>query len=254
MNSEALVMYRYRISPIDYLILIISLITVAISSHYARTIEFTTPEAAVQSNSKVTPLKTIQIAMVIPDMANASIQKQVIEERRTLETLEKQVRQDIENERIAAIKEYISSIVCDPNDISKVSNLNAEDFSLLTKGTWWEGNEQALVDLEKNHHINAMFAMSVSSLESGKGKSDRAKIRKNFYGMEIGKIFSGLYDCTQYWGNLMSEKYVGSWHKISVWNIGPTYCPPNRAWETYMNSSMIGFYNNLISNMESTML
>ena len=262
MNSSVLVMQnRYRINLVDYIILLISLITVTITSHYAKTIDIVIPEAAVhhmnraiKNDATKSQVDTIEITMIIPDMANANIQKQVIEEKRTLGALENKAKQDIENERIEVIKDYINSIVCDPNDISKVSNLKAEDFKLLTEGTWWEGNEQALVDLEKNYHINAMFAMSVSTLESGKGTSDRSKIKRNFYGMEISRTFSGLYDCTQYWGNLMDSKYVESWNKISVWSIGPTYCPPNREWECYMNNNMKSLYNNLINNMEATLI
>ena len=262
MNSGiAIIRYRSQVNAFDYIILLLSILVVSITSHYIQTVELIKPAAAMRDarsvhDNKVTDatVETIEVITVIPDIANANIKEQVIDEKRTLMTLEEEVMGDMEQERIAAIKEYINSIVCDPLDVSKVSNLKAEDFKLLTKGTWWEGNEQALIDLEQNHHINAMFAMSVSSLESGRGTSPRALTKKNFYGMEIGRGFYSLYDCTQYWGKLISEKYVGQLEKESVYEIGPTYCPPNRDWENFMDTTMHSFYNSLINNMETTLI
>lgn len=182
--------------------------------------------------------------------SEARLQK-TLEEKIADQMEEERIRK--EQERIEKINNYINSIVCDPSDVSRVSNLNKEDYCYLTEGTWWEGHEDTLYDLEKNHGISALFAMSVSTLESAGGTSIRASSKHNYYGIELPTVWNGLYDNTQWWGNLIKESYVGSGYK-SVWQIGPKYCPPNRDWESYHNDKMHELYNNLISRLKETYL
>lgn len=154
----------------------------------------------------------------------------------------------IQREKEAARIAQIESITADPNDISKVSNLTEEQYYVLTKGTWWEGHEQVLIDLEKNYGINAFYAMSVSTLESGHGTSERAYSRNNYYGAEVPTYFESLYDNTMYFGDFQSRLYVSE-GLVSVWQIGPKYCPPNRNWESYVANSMV----ELLSKVQSTL-
>lgn len=201
----------------------------------------------------------IVVSTVIPNGTNAeSKNEEVIEEVRVQETLEEEIKAELaERARLKAIEEqkaYIASIVCDPTDVSRVSGLKESDFKLLTKGTWWEGNEEALVKLENECGINAMFAMAVSTLESGFGTSDRAQSRNNYYGLETSRYWDSLYNNTQYWGDLISTHYVGE-GRSSVDSISTKYCPPNSDyWASFNKSEMTGLYNQLITRLNNTTL
>ena len=194
----------------------------------------------------------IIISPVIPSDTESS-KTEVLEEVRRQEALEKEIKDIIaEEERIAKRKEYIKTIVCDPSDVSRVSGLDESDYHLLTKGTWWEGNEKALIDLEKKYKVNAMFAMSVSTLESYFGKSNRAKSRNNYYGLELSTEWSGLYSNTQTWGRIVRDYYVEEGRR-SVYSISTKYCPPNSEyWAEFNADNMRKLYNSLINKLEDT--
>lgn len=217
-----------------------------------------TVSSTVTSSSLNNTVNTqIVVSTVIPNSTDAqTMNKEVIEEVRVQEALEEEIKVEIaERERLEAIekqKEYINSIVCDPSDVSRVSGLKESDFKLLTEGTWWEGNEEALVKLENEYGINAMFAMAVSTLESGFGRSDRAQSRNNYYGLESPRYWDSLYSNTQYWGDLIATHYVGS-GRISVASISTKYCPPNSSyWADFNRSEMMNLYNQLINRLNDT--
>lgn len=192
----------------------------------------------------------IVVSTVIPmDENDAEFNEKISKEIEAQELLEQEIIKQIKQEERKA---YINSIICDPNNISKVSGLKEEDYKLLTSGTWWEGNEQALIDLEKNYGVNAMFAMAVSTLESGSGTSGRAKNRNNYYGLELSNVWSGLYTNTQYWGKLIKNSYIGQ-GRSSAASISTKYCPPNSSnWASFVNSQMGVYYNKLISKLNDT--
>lgn len=199
----------------------------------------------------------IVVSTVIPNGTNAeSTSEEVIEEVRVQEALEEEIKAELaEQARLRKIerrKAYIASIVCDPTNVSRVSGLKESDFKFLTKGTWWEGNEEALVKLEKKYTINAMFAMAVSTLESGFGTSDRAQSRNNYYGLESPRYWDSLYTNTQYWGDLISTHYVGE-GRLSVDSISTKYCPPNsNYWANFNKNEMVELYNQLITRLNNT--
>lgn len=213
--------------------------------------------ASEDSHNTVNP--QIVVSTVIPNGTSAeSKSEEVIEEVRVQETLEEEIKAELaERARLKAIEEqkaYIASIVCDPSDVSRVSGLKESDFKLLTKGTWWEGNEEALVKLENEYGVNAMFAMAVSTLESGFGTSDRAQSRNNYYGLETSRCWDSLNSNTQYWGDLISTHYVDE-GRSSVDSISTKYCPPNSDyWASFNKSEMTDLYNQLITRLNNTTL
>lgn len=223
---------------------------VSIAITLSLTLSATVPVVALDA-SDVPGLVTdnIVVSTVIPVEKEDEYNEMVSEEIEAQALLEQQVIKQIEAEEKAA---YINSIVCDPNNVSRISGLKEEDYKILTKGTWWEGNEQALIDLEKNYGVNAMFAMSVSTLESAYGKSSRAKNRNNYYGLELKKVWNGLYSNTQHWGNVIARYYVNE-GRLSASAISTKYCPPNSSyWASFVNSNMKKLYNELIIKLNST--
>lgn len=147
----------------------------------------------------------------------------------------------VEEERRLAVEEeirsYINTVGIDPDNVSRITNLRREDMHLLTEGTWWEGQEDTLYQLERDYGISAAFAMGVSTLESGSGTSRLAKMEHNYYGFMTDKTWNNRHDCTMYFGEKLSANYVGEGKK-SVDSIGPKYCPPNREWEVYVRNYM----------------
>lgn len=152
-----------------------------------------------------------------------------------------------EQERI----NQIESITADPYDITKVSNLTEEQYYILTEGTWLEGKgyEQALMELEKTHNINAMYAMAVSTLESDHGTSRWARELRNFYGAHTNRSFTEFYDNTMYFGDFQNRLYVDE-GLTSVYSIGPKYCPPNRQWEIIVADKMKKYLNKVVSTLK----
>lgn len=141
--------------------------------------------------------------------------------------------------RIAELEQYILSVGLTPDDVSRITNLKLEDMHLLTEGTWWAGEEEALYDLEHTYGINACYAMAVSTLESGHGTTSRARNKNEVFGMTNAKqqYFSTRHEDTMYFGDIMHRNYVGQ-GRLSVEAIGTKYCPPNRKWEVYMRDYM----------------
>lgn len=207
----------------------------------------------------------VVVSTTIPNVEeDAIVQQEIAEQARIQLTLEEEIASQIaeeeEQERLRQLEiarqeriDYIDSIVCDTSDISRVTGLNdIEDYKLLTEGTWWEGYEQTLMNLEQTYGINAIFAMSVSTIESGSGTSVRASSRHNYYGIEISnKSWADLGDNTLWWGGMLNRVYVEK-DLLSVWDIGPVYCPPNREWEEMVSTQMNYLYNSLINKLMDT--
>lgn len=160
------------------------------------------------------------------------------------ERLEREAAEKAEAERLA----QIDSITANPDNVTELSNLTEEQFSILVQGTWWEGNEWILMEIEAQYHLNAMFAMSVSTLESGCGTTWRARVKQNYYGAEVPTYFEGLYDSSMYFGDFVNRLYIDE-GLISVWAIGPKYCPPNRNWENYMYDYMNKLKNKVVETV-----
>jgi hypothetical protein len=264
----------------DYISLVLLIASVIFTSSLTpapymasmRQITTTTETYSVNQNSST----AVVVSTTIPNVqASTDVQQEVAEQARMQLTLEKEIADQIayeeeqerirqeyeaEQERLRQIElarqariDYINAIVCDPDDISRVTGLdNIEDYKLLTKDTWWEGYEESLMELEEDYGINALFAMAVSTIESGRGTSVRASSRHNYYGIELSnKSWADLGDNTLWWGGMLNRDYVGK-NLLSVWDIGPVYCPPNREWETAIVKQMNKYYDNLIINLKDT--
>lgn len=196
-------------------------------------------------------LPTIKVTSEVTRASDITVQEQVREQREIIQTEQERIR--LEQEAIIQAEkariDQINSITADTNDVSKISNMTEEQFKIATKGTWLEGREQVFIDLERRFGINAFFAMSVTTLESGHGTSDYSQAYNRFYGEDTSLVPSeGLYDSTMYFGDFINRLYVDE-GLLSVWAIGPKYCPPNRNWEVFMYDKMNELYNKVMSTV-----
>lgn len=151
-------------------------------------------------------------------------------------------------EELAARKQ-IESITCDPTDITKISNMTKEQIGIMVEGTWLEGKEDTLYQIEAEYSINAFFAAVVSTLESEHGSSPRARTRSNYYGMETMVDYVSFENNTEAWADMIIENYA--WNENigpNIHDIGPVYCPPNPAWATIMSGMMEDRYNKVVDH------
>ena len=137
-------------------------------------------------------------------------------------------------------------IVCDPSDVTKISNLTINEMRIVFKGTWLEGKEQDLYNYEHQYGINVFFIYGVSTLESGHGEfpdAPTAKAANNYYGINLDASWDNWEDCSNYWCDMINRLYVGNGNR-SVTDIAPIYCPPRYvAWTKDVSSFMIKMHD-----------
>lgn len=127
-------------------------------------------------------------------------------------------------------------------DISKPSNLSADQLNFVISSRLKNVGKSssklsnlgdALVIMEEESGVNALFCLAVASLESGYGTSDAAINKNNLFGlMRSGSLmeFSSVSECISYWGNLIKNYYIDS-NRDSIEDIQPKYCPDSETWE-----------------------
>ena len=127
-------------------------------------------------------------------------------------------------------------------DITKPSNLTADqlnsiiDEQLSTIGesyTKFSGMGESLVKMEQETGVNALFCLSVGSLESGHGTSYAAESKNNLFGLigNSGNLmsFDSVDDCVMYWGELIRDNYMDN-GRTTVSSIQSKYCPGSSTW------------------------
>lgn len=215
--------------------------------------------AATNLKETVVAIPTSSINIIIPVDANLDITDDMELQTNIKIRYAKKLARKAEKKRLVQLvrkkkqrEKYIYNIVANPDNVAIPTGLEEADFKYLTAGTWWAGNEWILVDLEARYGINAIFCMAVSTLESDSGTSRFAKEEKNFYGLHTGIIYDSLYANTLDWARRIRDYYLEE-GRISVWSIGPKYCPPNRQWEVLMAEDMINRRKQLIINLLDTL-
>lgn len=126
-------------------------------------------------------------------------------------------------------------------DISKPSNLSEDQLNFVISSRLKNVGKSssklsnlgdALVIMEEESGVNALFCLAVASLESGYGTSDAAINKNNLFGlMRSGSLmeFSSVSECISYWGNLIKNYYIDS-NRDSIEDIQPKYCPDSETW------------------------
>lgn len=162
-----------------------------------------------------------------------------------LNRIENDVKTQIEKIKTENMrKRQLESITCDPSDITRISNMTEEQIGEMVEGTWLEGKEDILYQVEQEEGINVFFIYAASTLESDHGNSYRATTRHNYYGLETKKDYGSYENNTKYFGDMMNRIYISKGN-ISVDDIGPIYCPPNRDWENKISKIMLDQYEKI---------
>lgn len=75
--------------------------------------------------------------------------------------------------------------VFDPNDVTVVSNVTAEEAKEMLSGTYLEPLAKTFTECEKEYGVNAIFLMSIAAHESNWGRSRRAIQDHNYTGFGV---------------------------------------------------------------------
>lgn len=163
----------------------------------------------------------------------------VVEEQK--KTQEKNTELEKENQELEKQVEMLSSI--NITDITKPSNLTVEKLDEIIERRLDEiGQDDSqlhniaddLIKMEQETGVNALFCLSVGSLESGHGTSSAAQNKNNLFGLTGSSglmTFSSVSECIEYWGNLINENYISS-GRTTISSIQSKYCPPSEEWTT----------------------
>lgn len=101
------------------------------------------------------------------------------------------------------------------------SNLSVKQLNKILHGTGLQGKGELFYNMEQNYNVNALFCLSVGSLESGNFTSSAFRNKNNPFGIGPGKYFNSVGEAINYFGNLMNKKtYYGK----SIDSIGAIYC------------------------------
>lgn len=123
-------------------------------------------EIAEQDQTAVTPQQELQLQI---DNCNKTIE----EHKEALKELRAQ-KKKLKAER-----------VFNPNDVTEVSNLTAEEIKTILKGTYMEDLADTFYQCEQRDHINALFLMGIAAHESNWGRSRRAIQDHNYTGFGV---------------------------------------------------------------------
>ncbi|MFA7205370.1 MAG: glucosaminidase domain-containing protein [Saccharofermentanales bacterium] len=111
------------------------------------------------------------------------------------------------------------------------SGLSVKDLQKLTKGTNLAGIEEALLQIEDEHNVNALYALAVAKLETGSGTSFLCNEYNNLFGMR-GKDwyrYETKNDSVLAFGELMVRNYFSKGF-VTLERIGPRYAEGSNTW------------------------
>lgn len=117
-------------------------------------------------------------------------------------------------------------------NIYEKSGYSVEEFNAMLENTNLANHGEAFKNMEDNHNVNGIYAMSVAALESG-FESRKLNSSNNIFGMmSKGKLikYSSIAENINAFGSLMNKSiYKGK----PISKIAKTYCPPNATkWES----------------------
>ncbi|TFE26335.1 glucosaminidase domain-containing protein [Cohnella luojiensis] len=138
--------------------------------------------------------------------------------------------------------------------VGTASGLSEEDIAMIFDGTDLAGHrlEEAILEVEEEYGINALFTIAVMKLESGNGSSRLAKNKNNLFGLNASGAdphkrafsFETKGDSVRKFGQLLSKNYVGKGY-TTIEKIATKYCPANSKWSGLVKNIMKRDYSKL---------
>jgi flagellum-specific peptidoglycan hydrolase FlgJ len=121
------------------------------------------------------------------------------------------------------------------------SGLTLAELQKMTSGTPLAGIEPALLQIEKDYNVNALFALAVAKLETGIGTSFLVKEHNNLFAMRGRSgwfTYATKNDSVLAFGKLMATNYFNKGYN-TLDKIGPRYAEGSTSWALKAKYHMI---------------
>lgn len=148
-------------------------------------------------------------------------------------------------------KQYKLSRSCDEvllphynsNNLTELSNLTQEQIHTMLEGTRLQCLSAYYYEYEKIYKVNALFIISLTSLESGYGTSKLARTHNNLAGYRGSKswtYFNSWHDCLNEVYRLIGQEYLSPdgrfYNGLDIKSINSKYCGNTYQWSLDINT------------------
>lgn len=130
-----------------------------------------------------------------------------------------------------------------PSNLRELSNLSEQQIYNMLEGSDLQKLYKSYYKYEMQYGVNAIFLMSLNSLESGHGTSGLARYNNNIGGVKSSnggwRTFDSWDSCLNYIADLINRMYLSEGARYysgkSIWNVNKRYCEGTE-WATKINS------------------
>ena len=148
-------------------------------------------------------------------------------------------------------KQYKLSRSCDEvllphynsNNLTELSNLTQEQIHTMLEGTRLQCLSAYYYEYEKIYKVNALFIISLTSLESGYGTSKLARTHNNLAGYRGSKswtYFNSWHDCLNEVYRLIGQEYLSPdgrfYNGLDIKGVNSKYCGNTYQWSIDINT------------------
>ena len=148
-------------------------------------------------------------------------------------------------------KQYKLSRSCDEvllphynsNNLTELSNLTQEQIHTMLEGTRLQCLSAYYYEYEKIYKVNALFIISLTSLESGYGTSKLARTHNNLAGYRGSKgwtYFNSWHNCLNEVYRLIGQEYLSPdgrfYNGLDIKSINSKYCGNTYQWSIDINT------------------
>lgn len=202
-----------------------------IESRQLDTVPFTTKKVAFLEDIEQLIIKNEKNKIRQEEENRIRVEKERIEQEELVKRVE-------EEERLSSTPNY------NPFNLTEKSNLTTEMAIKMLNGSALQNAAAAYVYAEEVYGVNAIFLMSLTSLESGHGRSELAMYRNNIGGVKNSSgdwaYFSDWGECIMYIASFIKELYLNEdgayYNGKSIWAVNIKYCKDSSPWADMINS------------------
>ena len=148
-------------------------------------------------------------------------------------------------------KQYKLSRSCDEillphynsNNLTELSNLTQEQIHTMLEGTRLQCLSAYYYEYEKIYKVNALFIISLTSLESGYGTSKLARTHNNLAGYRGSKgwtYFNSWHNCLNEVYRLIGQEYLSPdgrfYNGLDIKGVNSKYCGNTYQWSLDINT------------------